>query len=77
MLAKKARERGWDPSKQESLDLDLVIDKPRSGRSRKVTEEKELQICRQSGNGDRNNLEQSAAAILPICKDVRHPQSTL
>ena len=40
-LCKKARGKGWIPANQEPIDLEVVLDKPRRGRPRKVTTEVE------------------------------------
>lgn len=41
-LKAKAKERGYNPQIDKTLKIEYVVDAPRSGRPRKVTEAKEL-----------------------------------
>ncbi|KAL8937429.1 MAG: hypothetical protein Q9211_003696 [Gyalolechia sp. 1 TL-2023] len=62
-LAAKAKERGWNPKDKPIIELEWVVDKPRTGRPHALTPEKEAQVIKKVENGNRNERELSAAAI--------------
>jgi transposase len=61
-IDKKARERGYDPTTSTILSDDFLIDAPRSGRPKKITEEMEQEII-QEIRKSRNGREKSAVEL--------------
>ena len=59
-LEKKAREPGYDPKISNRILLEYVTDKPRPGRPKKITTEKEAQIVEALEKADRYGREKAA-----------------
>lgn len=62
-LAAKAKERGWNPDVKPIIELEWVVDKPRSGRPHALSPQKEAQVIETVENGKRDDRDLSAAAI--------------
>ncbi len=61
-IDKKARERGYNPTTSTILSDDLLVDVPRSGHPKKITEEMEQEIL-QEIHKNRNGREKSVKEL--------------